>query len=289
MRVLLIGAKGQVGWELQRSLAPWTDLIAVDFPEIDLARPDTIRHWLDRAQPGAIINAAAYTAVDQAESDLDRATAINAIAPGLLAEEARLRGAWLVHYSTDYVFPGTTTRPYAESDPAGPVNHYGHSKLAGDLAVQAANGRHLIFRLCWVYGLRGRNFLLTLQRLAREQERLRVVHDQFGSPTWCRPIADATALALHTATNSPDPDAFSGLYHLACSSHTSWHGFAEAIVARLPESERRCLAVDPIPSAEYPTPARRPAWSVLDCTKLHRTFGLRLPPWDHTLALALER
>lgn len=289
MRILLIGANGQVGWELRRSLAPWAHLTAVDFPEIDLTRPDSIRHWLDLAQPGAIINAAAYTAVDQAESDIDRATAINATAPGILAEEARLRGAWLVHYSTDYVFPGTAARPYAESDPADPVNLYGRSKLAGDHAVEAANGRHLIFRLCWVYGLRGRNFLLTLQRLARERERLRVVQDQFGSPTWCRPIADATSLALHIASASPDPDALRGLYHLACSGHTSWHGFAESIVARLPESERRCTAIDPISTPEYPTPARRPAWSVLDCTKLQRSFGIRLPPWDHTLALALER
>jgi len=267
-RFLVIGAQGQVGWELRRTLAIQGEVVAVDFPAIDLTQPDSIRACVRDARPTAILNAAAHTGVDKAESEPDLVHRINAAAPGVLAEEARRLGAWLVHYSTDYVYDGSKNQPYVETDPTGPLGEYGRSKLAGDEAVRAAGGRHLIFRLCWVYGLRGQNFLLTMQRLARERETLRVVADQFGCPTWSRLIAETTAAAVRSALAAKEPDALTGVYHLAASSHTSWHGFAEAIIQAMPAGERKCTRVEAIPSSAYPTPARRPAWSVLDCGKL---------------------
>lgn len=287
-RILLIGWNGQVGWELRRTLAPLGEVIAVDHPDIDLAKPDSIVHWTDTTRPGIIVNAAAYTAVDKAESDETAAMAINGMAPGILAEQARALKALLVHYSTDYVYAGTKGAPYVESDEADPPGVYGRSKLEGDLAVQRIHPAHLIFRLCWVYGLRGHNFLLTMQRLAREREVLRVVNDQFGCPTWSRLIAETTALALKQVLDSRDATRFHGLYHLAAAGHTTWHAFAEAIVQRMPAGERRCRQIDPIPTRDYPTPARRPAHSVLSCAKLDRAFGLRLPSWEETLELALD-
>jgi len=288
-RVLLIGKIGQVGWELRRTLAPMAEVVSVDFPDIDLSQADSIRRWVRDTAPQIVINAAAFTAVDKAESAPDQATLINAVAPGVMAEETKRLGGLLVHYSTDYVFDGTKATPYEEQDAPNPLGVYGRSKLAGDQAIQAVGVSHLIFRLCWVYGARGQNFLLTMMRLARERERLRVVQDQFGAPTWSRSIADATALALQQTVLARDLGAFSGLYHLAASGQTSWHGFAQRIVELMPAEGRRCLAVDAITTAEYPTPAKRPAYSVMSCAKLERVFGLRLPDWEASLGQVLER
>jgi dTDP-4-dehydrorhamnose reductase len=288
MTLLLIGKIGQVGWELRRTLAPLGRVVAVDFPEIDLTNPDSIRHWVRDSRPDIVINAAAYTAVDKAEAEPDKAMKINGVAPGILAEETRKAGGLLVHYSTDYVFDGTKTDPYVETDAPNPLGVYGRTKLAGDQAVQAAGVRHLIFRLCWVYGPRGQNFLLTMMRLAREREKLRVVRDQFGSPTWSRMIAEATALALKQTLAAQDPAAAAGLYHLAASGTTSWHGFAQAIIDQMPPDARKCSSVEPIPTSDYPTPAKRPPYSVMSCSKLERTFGLRLPQWEDSLRQVLE-
>jgi dTDP-4-dehydrorhamnose reductase len=226
--------------------------------------------------------------VDKAESESELAMKINGIAPGILADEAKKLGALLVHYSTDYIFDGTKTNPYVETDAPNPLGSYGRSKLAGDQAVITAGGKHLIFRLCWVYGARGQNFMLTMTRLAREREKLRVVNDQIGCPTWSRMIAETTTLALRQALAASDPAAYTGVYHLASSGTTSWHGFAQAIINLMPADGKKCTQVEPITSAEYPTPTKRPAYSVLGCDKLERTFGLRLPNWHDSLKHVLE-
>ena len=287
-RILLIGKIGQVGWELRRTLAPMGQITCVDFPEIDLTSGDSIRRWVRESRPDVVINAAAYTAVDKAESETDRAMQINGVAPGIMAEEAKKIGALLVHYSTDYVFDGTKTTPYEETDAPNPLGAYGRSKLAGDEAVRATGGAHLIFRLCWVYGARGQNFMLTIMRLARERDRLRVVGDQTGCPTWSRMIAEATGQALRQAVVGGDWAALSGTYHLASSGVTSWQGFAQAIVNLMPAEGKKCSVVEAISTAEYPTPAKRPAYSVLGCDKLERVFGLRLPHWEDSLRQVLE-
>jgi len=287
-RILLIGKVGQVGWELRRTLAPMAQVICVDYPEIDLTSGDSIRQWVREARPNIVINAAAYTAVDKAESEADRAMNINGVAPGILAQEARKRSALLVHYSTDYVFDGSKTEPYVEEDAPNPLGAYGRSKLAGDEAVRAAGGAHLIFRLCWVYGARGQNFMLTMMRLAREREALRVVSDQVGCPTWSRMIAETTSLALKQALAANDFDAVTGTYHMASAGVTSWHGFAQAIVGIMPSEGKKCVRIEAIPTSAYPTPTRRPAYSVLSCEKLKRTFGLQLPQWEESLRHVLE-
>jgi dTDP-4-dehydrorhamnose reductase len=287
-RILLIGKVGQVGWELRRALAPIAQVVCVDFPEIDLTNGDSIRQWVTQAQPEIVINAAAYTAVDKAESEPDRAMKINGVAPGILAEEAKRIGVLLVHYSTDYVFDGTKHEPYLEDDAPNPLGAYGRTKLAGDEAVRASGGAHLIFRLCWVYGARGQNFMLTMMRLAREREKLRVVSDQVGCPTWSRMIAETTALAVKQTFAAGDRSAFTGTYHLAASGATSWHGFARSIVGLMPAEGKKCSQVEAIPTSEYPTPTKRPAYSVLGCDKLERTFGLRLPNWEESLKQVLE-
>jgi dTDP-4-dehydrorhamnose reductase len=286
--ILLIGKIGQVGWELRRTLAPMARVTCVDFPEIDLTSSDSIRRWVREARPNIVINAAAYTAVDKAESEPDKAMKINGVAPGILAEEAKKLGALLVHYSTDYVFDGAKTELYVETDAPNPLGAYGRTKLAGDEAVRAIGGAHLIFRLCWVYGARGQNFMLTMMRLAREREKLRVVGDQVGCPTWSRMIAETTTLALKQVVAAPDPAAFTGTYHLASSGVTSWHGFADAIVKLMPAEGKKCTEVEAITTAEYPTPTKRPAYSVLACSKLERVFGLRLPHWEDSLKQVLE-
>lgn len=284
----MIGKTGQVGWELRRTLAPLGNVVSVDYPEIDLTEGGSIRKWVRETAPQIVVNAAAYTSVDKAETEFERCNQINGIAPGILAEEAKACGALLVHYSTDYVFDGNKGAAYAEEDAPNPLGAYGRSKLAGDTAVRAVNGNHLIFRLCWVYGTRGQNFMLTIMRLARERETLRVVSDQVGCPTWSRMIAEATALALKQVVSSGEAEAYQGVYHLASSGQASWHAFAEAIVRLMPEAGRKCGWVQPISSADYPLPAQRPAWSVLNCDKLERTFGLRLPVWDESLKHVLE-
>ena len=287
-RLLVIGKIGQVGWELRRTLAPLGSLVCVDFPEIDLTDPDSIRKWVRETSPSVVINAAAYTAVDKAETESDRCNKINGVAPSILAEEAKKIGALLVHYSTDYVYDGSKSEPYLETDSPNPLSAYGHSKFAGDQAIIASGVPHLIFRLCWVYGARGQNFMLTIMRLAREREKLRIVSDQFGCPTWSRMIAETTALALKQVLATASPAQFTGIYHLAASGHTNWHGFASSIVDLMPTDQKKCKQVEPITTAEYPLPARRPAYSVLSCEKLKRTFGLQLPSWDESLRLVLE-
>jgi dTDP-4-dehydrorhamnose reductase len=286
--ILLIGKIGQVGWELRRTLAPLARVTCVDFPKIDLTNSDSIRQWVRDTRPNIVINAAAYTAVDKAESEPDKAMSINGVAPGILAEEAKKLGALMVHYSTDYVFDGSKTTPYVETDSPNPLGAYGRTKLAGDEAVRAVGGAHLIFRLCWVYGARGQNFMLTMMRLARERETLRVVGDQVGCPTWSRMIAEATAQAVK-AVAARDIVALTGTYHLASSGTTSWHGFADAIVKLMPAEGKKCARVEAITTAEYPTPTKRPAYSVLSCDKLERAFGLRLPHWEDNLKQVLDQ
>ena len=287
-RILLIGRIGQVGWELRRTLAPLGQVVCVDYPEVDLTDGLSIRRWVHEVAPQIIINAAAYTAVDKAETQSDLAFKINGTAPGILAEEAKKCGALLIHYSTDYIFDGTKTVPYVEEDIPNPLGVYGHSKLAGDNAIRQVDGNHLIFRLCWVYGARGSNFLLTIRRLASEREKLRVVRDQFGCPTSSRMIAEATSLVLRKVLCENDLRRYNGTYNLAAAGSASWHRFAESIVALIPPEHRKCREVEPIPSSEYPTSTQRPPYSVLSTAKLQQVFGLRLPDWEDGLKLVWE-
>ncbi len=283
--ILLIGRNGQIGRKLCEALAPLGALEALDRAALDLADPDSIRDTVRRIAPGLIVNAAAYTAVDKAQEEAGLAMAVNAVAPGILAEEAKRLGAPLVHYSTDYVFDGTASRPYRETDATNPLGEYGRSKLAGEEAIRAVGPIHLILRTAWVYAMHGHNFLLTIQRLAREREELRIVGDQRGAPNWAGGIATATAAILAQGGLAEK----SGLYHLAAAGETTWHGFAEAIVAALRETgeEVRTTRVAPIATADYPTPAARPAYSVLDCSKLRETFGVTLPDWRESLSACL--
>ncbi|MDP1606038.1 MAG: dTDP-4-dehydrorhamnose reductase [Rhodocyclaceae bacterium] len=283
-RILLTGINGQVGWELQRSLQPLGEVFAFDRGGFDLANPDGMRAVLHEIKPDIIVNPAAYTAVDKAENETARATAINATAPGILAEAAKQQDALLIHYSTDYVFDGKKSAAYGEDDPVCPINAYGRGKLAGEQAIQAADCRHLIFRCSWVYGLRGQNFLRTMLRLARERDELRIVADQIGAPTWCRMIAETTALAIARYAGQQ------GIYHLAAAGATSWHGFAAAIIADAAERGllQRTPAVRRITSADFPTPARRPANSRLNCDRLQKDFTLQQPDWASELQLCLD-
>jgi len=287
VRILLTGANGQVGSELRRSLAPLGEVVAFDRAGLDLAQPDVLIARVRDVAPQAIVNAGAYTAVDKAESEPEAAFAINGTAPRVLAEEARRLGAVLVHYSTDYVFDGEKASPYTEADTPNPLSVYGRSKLEGERAVIASRCRHLTLRTSWVYGTRGRNFLLTMLKFAREGRALRVVDDQIGAPTWCREIADATtALLARPDLAAPGAD---GLYHLSAGGFTSWFGFARAILDS-PELVRLGIArpaLEGIPTSEYPTPARRPRNSRLDCRRLERRARLRLAPWDEALGGAM--
>jgi dTDP-4-dehydrorhamnose reductase len=275
MKILLTGSAGQLGRELKRSLACLGELVACDRGQLDLADPLKLRDAVRAIAPAVIVNAAAYTAVDQAESHPSVADAINATAPGILGEEAKRLGALLIHYSTDYVFDGTKAAAYTEDDAPAPLAAYGRSKHAGELAISASGARHLILRTSWVYGLHGSNFMRTMWRLGREREELRVIDDQFGAPTWTRHLADATALVVGRC------DAPSGLYHLTASGETSWHGYAEAIFAEARRAGllERAPRVHRIASADYPLPAARPANSRLDCSRFRRDFGLSLPDW----------
>ena len=288
MKILLTGANGQVGWELRRSLSTLGQVVAVDSRAMDLADPAAIRRVVAEVQPRIIVNPAAYTAVDKAESEPDLAHKVNAEAPGILAEAAAQSGTLLVHYSTDYVFDGSGDAPWQEEAATGPLNVYGATKLAGELAIAASGCRHLIFRTSWVYGGRGSNFLLTMQRLMAERPALKIVADQIGAPTWCRSLADATAQVL-AQVSSPGRGADKpvpwGVYHMTNGGETSWHGFAEAIrdLAGL------ACELSPIPSSDYPPPARRPLNSRLDNGKLARVFGIRLPDWQTALKLFLDK
>lgn len=269
-----------VGWELEHSLAPLGELRAYDRAGLDLAQPDAIVARVREAKPQLIVNAAAYTAVDRAESEPELAMQVNGTAPGILAEEAKRAGALLVHYSTDYVFDGRKDGPYVEDDAPNPLGVYGRTKLAGERAIQASGCRHLILRTSWVYGLRGKNFLLTMLRLAQERPELRVVDDQFGAPTWCRHIATATAHLAESACAADD----GGLYHMTAAGSTSWCGFAREILA----ARGIATPVVPIATREYPTPARRPANSVLSSARLAARYGLRLPDWPVSLRACLS-
>ncbi|MEW6100374.1 MAG: dTDP-4-dehydrorhamnose reductase [Pseudomonadota bacterium] len=286
MKILLLGKNGQVGWELQRALAPLGEVIAPGREgsgELcgDLTQLDALAATVRRVRPEVIVNAAAYTAVDQAEQEPERAQCINADAPGVLAREAAALGAWLVHYSSDYVFDGSGQQPWREDDKTGPLSVYGKTKLDGEVQIRGAGGPHLILRTSWVYGARGGNFAKTMVRLASEREQLRVVADQIGAPTGADLIADVTAHALRQALRQPQ---LGGTYHLAAAGETSWHGYA-CHVLRQAQALGRPLKVAPeqveaIASAAYPTPARRPLNSRLDTTRLRRAFQLHLPPWQ---------
>lgn len=285
MTILLTGAGGQVGFELACILRTVGEVVAPGRAQMDLSDLDQVRQVVRTLRPRLIVNAAAYTAVDRAEGDSALAHRINAEAPAVLAHEARLLGAPIVHFSSDYVFDGSKRAPYVESDPPHPINAYGHSKLAGEQAIAASGAAHLILRTSWVYGMRGNNFLLTMLKLGRERDEVRVVDDQHGAPTWSRTIADTTAaiLAQAGAGGAPWWAENGGLYHLSCQGQTTWHGFADAIM----KAAGLACSVIPISSAEYPTPARRPANSVLSCAKLTGRFGA-LPAWDQALALCLN-
>ncbi|WP_426103213.1 dTDP-4-dehydrorhamnose reductase [Massilia sp. TSP1-1-2] len=284
MKILLTGASGQVGYELARSLQALGEVVAVDRARMDLSDLDQVRDVVRQVRPGLIVNPAAYTAVDQAESEPELAHRVNALAPGVMAAEAALLGAAMVHYSTDYVFDGTKLGAYAEDDATGPINVYGHSKLAGEQAIAAAGIPHLILRTSWVYGMRGKNFLLTMLRLTRERDALRVVADQHGAPTWSRTIAESTLAILAQARHGGPQwwESNSGIYHLSAQGQTTWHGFTEAIVAA---AGLTCQVV-PITSADYPVPAARPVNSVMTSEKL-MTRLCDLPHWHDALRLCL--
>jgi dTDP-4-dehydrorhamnose reductase len=291
-RVLILGGAGQLGLELQRSFAGRDPLVAVDRAVADLAVPDQIRAIVRRVQPNVILNAAAYTAVDRAESEPALAMAVNARAPKILAEEARLLDALLVHYSTDYVFDGAKREPWTESDAPHPLNAYGASKLAGEEAVKQSGCRHLIFRTSWVYGPYGKNFLLTMLRLGRERDRLTVVDDQTGAPTTSLELARATKAVVDGALQGRfgAPESWSGLYHMTCAGSVSWYGFAQAIFARAGKLlDGRRPEVMPIPSSEYSTPAKRPQNSVLSNGRLQERFGVALEPWEQALDAVMAR
>jgi dTDP-4-dehydrorhamnose reductase len=281
LRILLTGRNGQVGWELERKLAALGEVMAVDVEELNLCSSDAIRQTVRELAPQLIVNPAAYTAVDQAEREVDLAFAINASAPGVLAEEAKRLGALLVHFSTDYVFDGTKRAPYVEDDLPTPANVYGKSKLAGEHAVRGSGCCHVVLRTSWVYGARGKNFLLTVLRLAAEQSELRIVVDQVGAPTWCRALADVTTKIISRACVDPSTH---GLYHVTNAGETSWFGFATEVM----RIAAMATPVLPLTTAEYATPAIRPANSRLDNSKLRSVFGLSLPNWRLSLAECMK-
>lgn len=287
IRTLLIGTNGQVGYELSRLLseAGDIDLITTNRPECDLARPESIRAVISKEMPKLIINAAAYTAVDKAEQEQDLARQVNADALVVIAEEASKCGAAVIHYSTDYVFDGSNTAPYREDEQTQPINHYGLTKCMGEEALISSGVPALIFRTSWVYGVRGSNFLLTMHRLMKERDQLSVVDDQRGAPTWCRSIARATVEVIASAGN--EPVAFikqnSGIYHMTCGGETSWFEFACAIAERMKQHGSKIANINHVPTTSYPTPAKRPMYSVLDNTKLDKMFSIQLPGWADAL------
>ena len=300
MKILLFGQNGQVGWELQRSLAPLGELVTLDRQSTelcgDLGNLAGLAATIQQVRPDIIVNAAAYTAVDKAESEPDLARTINALAPGVMAQEAAKIGAWLVHYSTDYVFDGSGARPWGETDVPAPLSVYGRTKLEGEQLIQAACKQHLILRTSWVYAARGGNFAKTMLRLAQERDRLTVIDDQVGAPTGAELIADVTAHALRHLLQRPQ-DA--GLYHLAAQGEASWFLYANYVLAGVSSMfvgnksiANKSLVLKtstaiPIPTSDYPTPAQRPLNSRLDTSRLQATFGLTLPPWQQGVARML--
>jgi dTDP-4-dehydrorhamnose reductase len=290
-KILIFGRIGQVGWELRHKLACLGQVSTVEYPDVDFTNPDSIRTAVRAVEPAVIVNAAAYTAVDKAESELHLATAINATGPGVLAEEAKRLGCLLMHYSTDYVFDGSKSTPWVETDVPNPLNAYGRTKLAGDEAIQSSGCNHLIFRTSWVYGARGKNFLLTMLRLAKERAELRIVDDQIGSPTSSECIAQATAdvLSQVLAPEGTGISGRSGIYNLTNRGETSWFGFSKVILTEAATRFGSPLPnLVPITTADYPTPAKRPANSRLSCQCLEETFGVSLPPWEQALELVLD-
>jgi len=292
VRLLLLGRNGQVGWELQRSLAPLGEVIALDrhstLPDGgsgDLSDLEGLRAAVRGLRPDVIVNAAAFTAVDRAESEPEQTHAINAEAPGVLAEAAQAAGAWLVHYSTDYVFDGSGSTPWVEEDATGPLSVYGSTKLEGEQRIAAACERHLILRTSWVYAARGGNFAKTMLRLAAERERLTVIDDQYGAPTGAELIADVTALVLRQlSAQSPSTFAGAGIHHLAAAGETTWNGYARFVLDTArelrPDLPLKAEEVTPVPTSAFPMPARRPLNSRLDTRRLRGTFNLALPPWQ---------
>ena len=293
MKILLLGASGQVGWELRRSLALLGEVVAPSRHSIeicgDLGNLLGLADTVQRVRPNVIVNAAAHTAVDKAESEPELARTLNALAPAVLAEEAAKLGALLVHYSTDYVFDGSGTRSWVEADTPAPLNIYGQTKLEGERLIQAACPRHLIFRTSWVYAARGGNFAKTMLRLAQERESLSVIDDQFGAPTGAELLADATA---HTIRQVMRNSAGVGLYHLAAGGETTWHGYAKFVLDHAAQAQQAmkivAKTVEPVATSAFPTPAKRPHNSRLDTSKFQATFGLRLPHWQQGVARLLD-
>ncbi len=285
MRILITGRNGQVGAALEQSLRGLGELVALDRSQLDLANLDAVRSAVRELRPALVINAAAYTAVDLAESERALAFRINADAPRVLAEEAERVGAALIHYSTDYVFDGSKDGAWLEDDQPAPLSVYGHSKLAGEQAIADVGGIHLILRTSWVYGLTGKNFLLTMLKLAETRDQLSIVDDQIGAPTWSLTIAEATAAVIRSAGEPAQLAADTGIYHLCAGGHTSWFGFAQRIFSHPQVTQRPALRA--ISTAEYPTPAVRPKNSMLNTDKFRRRFG-DLPAWDEALDTCLQ-
>lgn len=290
MRLLLIGKNGQVGWELQCALAPLGEVVTIDYPDIDLANMDSIRECIRSVNPTVIVNAAAYTDVDKAESEVDKAIAINGIAPGVMAVEALAIGAALIHYSTDYVFDGEKGSPYTEQDVPNPINRYGKSKLMGEQAIQQAGGAYLILRTSWVYNTRSDNFVTRVLAWARQKEILSIVDDQIGSPTWARVLAAATASVICSGREDISYYIYEhrGVYHLACAGSPTRLDWARRITEFDPRRQEQCLKqIIPAKSISFPTPALRPANSSLDSGLFQRTFAIQMPNWEDMLRLAL--
>jgi dTDP-4-dehydrorhamnose reductase len=291
MRVLLLGENGQLGWELRRALATFGEVIALDYPQIDLTRLEQARRVIKRIKPQVIINATAYTSVDGAESEPEVAMAINRDAPSIIAEEAKALGAALIHYSTDYVFDGKKSEPYVETDLPNPVNTYGQSKLAGEHEITQIGGTYLILRTSWLYSLRGETFVNKVLKWSRQYETLRIVEDQVGSPTWCRMLAEATVqvLAMGRIELVGWLADRRGLYHLAGDGYISRYEWAQEILKYNPRPQEQVTReVLPSLTSEFPTPAPRPLFSALNCNRFYKTFGIRLPDWRDALRLALD-
>lgn len=280
-RVLLLGSGGQLGTELAKRLSGRVDLLTLSRSQLDFANENSLRAAVRDLSPEIVINAAAYTAVDKAESEPELCRQVNAVAPGIIAEEAAKLGGWLIHYSTDYVFDGSGTRAWVETEATGPLNVYGQTKLDGELAIAATGCRHVTLRTSWVYAAEGKNFLHTMLRLGREREQLKIVDDQIGAPTSAEAITEATLAVL--ATLQAGWDSASGVYHLTCAGETSWCGFARAIFAQF-AARQKAPEVLPIPTEAYPTPAKRPKNSRLNCEKFAAQFGFQMPAWESALA-----
>jgi len=302
LRLLITGANGQVGWHLQRTMAPMGEVLAIDIEQVDLTDLEAVARTVREFAPDVVVNAAAYTAVDKAESEPELARAINVAAPGTIAEECARTGALMVHYSTDYVYDGSKPDPYDERDATGPLSVYGATKLAGDQAIMASGCPYIILRTTWVYDTRGQNFLRTILRLAREKEELRIVGDQYGAPTWARMLAESTAIVVGKALERKNVSGRwqSGLFHLTAGGQTTWAGFARAILEDYEDlidwpaetgefgGELKAKRLVEITTEQYQTPARRPRNSVLSNALIHAAFGIVLPHWRGQLRLALQ-